>query len=151
MTVDLSPIVAPLALLLLTAATSALGVATRALLARFHVADAADLAAQVDIIANAAAGEAYRQAVLRGQDLTLPAGQNAAIAIGASYLLSRAPDVLKQLGMTPDAVAGMVAARVGRLLAADPTVSTGVPVLVVARPVPVDAAAADSAAYLGAR
>ena len=48
MTVDLSPIVAPVALLLLTAATSALGVATRALLVRFHVANAADLAAKVD-------------------------------------------------------------------------------------------------------
>jgi len=151
MTVDLSPIVAPVALLMLTAATSALGVATRALLVRFHVANAADLAAKVDTIANAAAGEAYRQAVLHGHDLTLSGGQDAAIAIGANYLLSRAPDALKQLGMTPDAVAGMVAARVGRLLAADPTVSTSAPVRVVALPVPVEPAATDPAAYLAAR
>jgi hypothetical protein len=83
MTIDLSPIVVPLALL--TAAASALGVATRALLVRFHVASAGDLAAQVDIVANAAAGEAYRQAVLQRHDLTVSAGQSAAIAIGASY------------------------------------------------------------------
>jgi len=143
--------VAPLALLLLTAATSALGVATRALLARFHVANAADLMAQVDIIANAAAGEAYRQAVLHGQDLTVSAGQNAAIAVGANYLLSRAPDALKQLGMTPDAIAGMVAARVGRLLAVDPTVSTSAPVLVLAPAIPAEPAVTDPAAYLAAR
>lgn len=124
MTIDLSPLVSALAPLALAAVTAGISIIVPALLKRLHLANNADLSAKLVTAADAAAGEAYRQAVLHGHDLTIAAGQNAGVAIAASYVLAQVPDTLKQLGVTPDTVTAMVGARLGTLLAADPTVST---------------------------
>ncbi|MDE2106744.1 MAG: hypothetical protein KGL39_56540 [Patescibacteria group bacterium] len=134
--IDLSPIIQAVATLLLAAITTAVGYATPAVLKRLGVANSADLAAKINTAADAAAGEAYRQAVLHSHDLTIPAGHNAAVAVAANYLLSRLPDTLKEAGVTPEAVDGLVAARIGKLLAADPTISTARPAAHALLPAP---------------
>ena len=45
-----------------------------------------------------------------------------AVAEGREYLLARIPDTLRAAGLTPDAAAQMVSAKLGKLLAIDPTV-----------------------------
>jgi hypothetical protein len=123
MSIDLSTVVSVLAPILLAVTTAAIPIVVQALLKRFGVANSADLAAKLDTAATAAAGEAYRQAVLHGHDLTIPAGQNAAIALGANYLLGKMPDALKAMGITPESAASMVAARLGTLMSADNSIS----------------------------
>ena len=123
MTIDLSPIVAPVALIAVSAIATALSAIAHAVLKHLPIANAAALSSQIDQALQAGAGEAYRQAVLHEHDLTVPAGQNAAIAIAANYVLSRIPEALDKAGVTPDEVDQLVAARIGRLLAVDPTVT----------------------------
>ena len=53
---------------------------------------------------------------------------NQAVAAGVSYVVTNLPDTLKSLGITPDNIEEMVKARLGVLLAKDPTVSAGAPV-----------------------
>jgi hypothetical protein len=126
--IDLSSIATSVALpLALAAVTAGIPIVVPVLLKRAKLANVTGLNAKLVEVLDAGAGEAYRQAVLHGHNLTVPAGQNAAVAIAANYVLARLPDTLKQLGVTPDGVSAMVAARLGKLLAVDPTISaTGV-------------------------
>jgi hypothetical protein len=75
-----------------------------------------------------AAGEAYTQMVQSGGGVN-SVSLAAAVAEGRAYLLARIPDTLKAAGLAPEAAAQMVSAELGKLLAVDPTVGLGVPLV----------------------
>lgn len=128
MTIDLSPVVQPLLALTMTVVTGAIPILVTALLRRLHVANSTDLAAKINTAAEAAVGEAYRVAVLHGHDLRVRAGQDSVTAIAVNYMLKHVPETLHAFGLDdPDRLNALVSARLGKLLAVDPTVSTGAP------------------------
>ena len=53
--------------------------------------------------------------------------QNAAVAHGVTYLTSEMQPLLDTLGVTPARASAMVTARLGTLLAGDPSVTAGAP------------------------
>ncbi|WP_419900666.1 hypothetical protein [Roseomonas sp. USHLN139] len=74
-------------------------------------------------------GLAYTRIVQSGQPISTPGLIAGAVAEGAEYVAERVPDTLRKRGVTPEAVTAMVAAQLGKLLAGDPTISVGSPVL----------------------
>jgi hypothetical protein len=52
---------------------------------------------------------------------------NAAVSVGVNYVLNAMTDTIKASGVTPDHVASMVTAELGKLLAADAGVTVGAP------------------------
>lgn len=127
MTVDLTPIVNTLMALASVSFTAAVPIVVPAMLKRLKVANNSDLAERVEAAADAAAGLAYRYALAHEGGLSNVAVQDAALAAGINHVASSVPGALAQLGITPDHVQQMVVARLGALLANDPTVSAGKP------------------------
>jgi len=78
-------------------------------------------------VLQAAAGGAYKFAASHEGGLSNVAVHNGALATATSYVVSNLPDTLQKLGITPDKVTAMVSARLGALLATDPTVTAGKP------------------------
>lgn len=70
-----------------------------------------------------AAGGAYLSIVQSGLSVRDPQVITKAIAVGGAYLAERIPETLAQAAVTPAGAAQMVGAELGKLLAADPTVS----------------------------
>lgn len=140
MTVDLTPVVNALMALASIALTTAIPLVVPAVLKRLKVANSADLAARVEAAADAAAGLAYRYALAHEGGLANVAVQDAALAAGINHVAASVPGALAQLGITPDHVQQMVQARLGALLANDPTVTAGKPTT----PLPVVPALHDS-------
>lgn len=77
--------------------------------------------------ADKAADKAYGFLVANGAHYMDVPMRNAAIAWGVNHVLASVPDALMKLGLTPDHVHEMVDARLGGLLARDPTVSIAPP------------------------
>ena len=123
MQIDLAPAVAALAPLAYAAVVAAipycLVLARRAL----GIKLTAQQAAAVQSAAEAGAKAAYGFLATNGAAFTDVPVRNAAIAVGANHVLASVPDALKAMGLTPEHVSAMVEARLGGLLAADPTVS----------------------------
>ncbi len=123
MQINLAPAVqalAPLALAALTAAVPyGLVLARRALGMKLTSQQQTSLIAAVDAGAQAAYGFLVAN---RASVLDLPM-RNVAIAAGADHALASVAPALKALNITPEHVRAMVDARLGGLLAADPTVS----------------------------
>ena len=115
------------------AVTAAIPIVVPALLRRLHIANDADLAGKVDTAAQAAAGVAYKYALAHEGGLANIPVHDAAIAAGAKYVNAALPDTLAKLGITPESVDALVTARLGELLAKDPTVTAGAP-----KPTPAD-------------
>jgi hypothetical protein len=130
--VDLTSIATTLLGLAMAAVTAAIPILVPALLKRLNVANNADLAGKLENALSAAAGVAYQTAVDRASNGGLANIQvkNAALAAGAGYVVAKMPDTLRTLGVTPDGVRDMVSARLGVLLASDPTVTAVAPVAV---------------------
>lgn len=125
--VDFAPVLNAFLALAAAIISAATPIIAYALLARFKVANAADLSRQIGQAADAAAGAAYSYALQHEGGLTSIAVHNEAIAHGADYMIKKIPQKLKQAGVTPDAVNSLVSSRLGILLASDPTVSAGKP------------------------
>lgn len=70
---------------------------------------------------------AYSALVTTGTDISNIPVNNAAIATGANYVLNSMTDTIKAAGITPEHVATMVTAELGKLLAADPGVTVSTP------------------------
>ena len=136
MTVDFSPIANALVSLAAIVVTTAAPILIAAMLRRFKWANNADLEKSLDAAANAAAGAAYKFAAERINDggLKNVAIHNAALAMGAQYVASHMPETLTQLGLSPDQVRAMVEARLGKLMATDPSVTAGSPTVDVPTP-----------------
>jgi hypothetical protein len=127
LSIDLTPVVNVLLPLALAAVSTAVPILVGAALKRLHVANAADIAATVATAADAAAGAAYRYALAHEGGLASVPVHDASIAEGVAYMDQHVPDAVKALGLTQDHVKSLVAARLGSLLAGDPTVSAGAP------------------------
>lgn len=110
-----------LAGVMMTAVTVAIPLVVPALLKRWGVANDADLNAKMQAALQAGAGAAYN-AILRTGDLRRPS-QTDAVAAGVAYVAQHMPETMGKLGMTASALAPLVEARLGVLLAADPSVS----------------------------
>ena len=123
MDVNLAPLVQPLAVLA-CAAVSAASAYVAPLAKRYlHITLDEKQSQAVQRVAQAGAGLAYKFLVTNGATFENVPMHNAAIAAGVNHVLASVPDYLKQLGITQDHVAQMVSARLGELLAQDPTVS----------------------------
>lgn len=84
-----------------------------------------------------AGGEAFRSFVATGAPLTDKAAMASAATVGARYLQDRIPEIIAAKGLSPAAVAQVVAAEMGKLFAV-----TGAPASienVADRPSPVSA------------
>jgi len=139
MTLDLSQITGILLSLAATIVSAAIPILVPAMLKRLHIANDAALTANLQAVATAAAGLAYQYAAGKAGGLGSVNVHDDALAIGTAYVIKHLPDTLAQLHVTPEIVSEMVSARLGVLLASDPTVSAGVPAPGVrpAAPIPV--------------
>ncbi|MBW4089877.1 MAG: hypothetical protein HIU82_02040 [Proteobacteria bacterium] len=130
MQIDLAPAVTALAPLALAAFTAAipygLVLARRAIGLRLT----AHQVAVVTGAADAGAKAAYGFLVANGASYADVPVRNAAIAVGANHMLASVAPALRALNLTPEHVSAMVSARLGGLLAADPTVGVTAPAAV---------------------
>jgi hypothetical protein len=123
MGIDLSPLVQALAALALAAISAAAPYLAPLLRRYLKIRLTASQAAAIQTAADAGAQAAYGYIAANAgnyRDVTL---RSAAIAKGVQHVVTSTPDALAALGITPEHVRGMVEARFGGLLAADPTVS----------------------------
>ena len=127
MTVDLTSPVNDLLAILLAVVTAAIPIVVPALLKRLGVANNADLSQTISNAAQAGAGAAYTYALAHEGGLARLDVKNAAIAAGVQHVANTVPDALAKLGITPANVEAMVTARLGTLLAQDPSVTAGTP------------------------
>ncbi len=72
-----------------------------------------------------AGGVAYAALLASGRPVTDRAALTAAAVAGASYLETRVPGLVEARGLSPDAMAQIAGAELGKLLAIDPTVAPG--------------------------
>jgi len=126
-TVDLANTANVLLSLAAAAVTAAIPILVPFILKRLNIANDADLTQKLELALNAAAGGAYKYAASHEGGLSNVAVNNGALASATTYVVSNLPDTLKTLGVTPDKVTQMVSARLGALLASDPTVTAGKP------------------------
>jgi hypothetical protein len=127
MTVDLTPLVQALAALALAAISAATPFIAPLLHRYLHIQLSATQATAVQAAADAGAKAAYGYIATSGVSYRTDLIRNAAVAIGVQHVMASAPGAIAALGITPDHVHRMVEARLGGLLAADPTVSIGGP------------------------
>ena len=127
MTIDFGPLLDTLGPVLLAAILGAIGTVGGYMRQHANTSAEQALIANVQSAAEAAAGIAYKFAASHEGGLTKLAVHDGALAEGANYMLSSVNDSVQKLNLTPDQVKAMVSARLGSLLAADPTVSVGKP------------------------
>lgn len=72
-----------------------------------------------------AAGASY-MSLVKSNKLGQATSISQAVDIGAKYMADQVPDAIKSAGLSPDAVAQMVNGELGKLLANDSTVSSGI-------------------------
>jgi hypothetical protein len=125
--VNFSTVLSVLQPLAYAAVIAAIGVLVPTGLKRLGIANNADLTNKLTTVLDAGAGEAYRVALSHEGGLANVAVYNGAIAAGINYVLTAVPTLLTTLGVTPATVEAAVKARLGALLANDPTVSAGTP------------------------
>lgn len=126
-TVDITQIVNYLLGIVLASVLAAIPIVVRAMLKRFGIANDADLADKLTTAADAAAGAAYKFALGHEGGLSRLDVHNAAVAVGVDYLTSNMSQTMQALGVTQANATAMVSARLGTLLAADPSVTAGMP------------------------
>lgn len=126
-TVDLANIANVLLGLAAAAVLAAIPIVVPYGLARLKIANNADMSAKLVSAAEGAAGAAYSFALAHEGGLSNVNVHSAALATGLSYLNASVKPELDALGVTPDRAAEIVSARLGKLLAADSTVTAGAP------------------------
>lgn len=123
--VDFGPIMQTFLALILAAMTAAMGVAANYL--RQHTSNSLlqNMITNVQTAADAAAGMAYNYGAsqIDAGGLSHVAVKDAAMAKAVNYMLAKVPNDINGVGLTTVAVHDMVEARLGKLLAMDPTVS----------------------------
>jgi hypothetical protein len=127
MSIDLAPLVQALAALALAAITAATPSVAPLLRRYLHIRLTATQAAAIQSAADVGAQAAYGYIAANAasyRDVTI---RDAAVAKGVQHVVASVPQALTALGVTPEHLTNMVGARLGGLLAADPTVSIGGP------------------------
>lgn len=127
MMANLLPALDALRGLVYAAVLAALPIVIPTLLRRLNMGIAADQAARIEKAAEAGAGLAYQYAAAHEGGLSNVPVRDAALAAGINHVSASVPAALDALGITPEHVSQMVAARLGALLANDPTVTAGTP------------------------
>lgn len=135
----LEALLAPLVPFAAAVIAAVLGVVARAVVRHLGLQANAVLAGLVDTAVKRAAGLAYSFMLAEASHIGDQSTHNIAIAKAVGYVTAALPDTLAKLGLTPDSVAAMVSAELGRLLAVDPTV--GIPAAPAAAPALAPAAA----------
>ena len=125
MSVDLTPLVQALLALVATIISGAIPILVRALLARFGRANDKEMADRLDRVLTNAAGLAYKALAEDAKGLASPAIQNKALADAVSYAVQRGTDELVHLNVPQSDLPQMIQARLGTLLASDPTITPG--------------------------
>jgi hypothetical protein len=105
------------------AVTIAVPMVVPVFLKRLHVATDSDLAARLTVAADAAAGLAYHYALSKSGNLLQPDVKAAALAQASAYVQRSVPDTMAQLQISEQQLLDMINARLGTLLANDPSVS----------------------------
>jgi hypothetical protein len=141
-TADITNIVNVLLGLASAAVLAAIPILVPAVLKRLGIANNAAMEAKVDQVGDDAAGAAYQYALAHEGGLGHVEVKNAALAAGLSHLNANAGAEMTALGVTPAAAAGIVSAKLGALLATDPSISAGAPAQIptpalVPAPIPV--------------
>jgi hypothetical protein len=128
-TVDLTAIASLMLSLASAAVTAAVPILVPALLRRWHVATDTDLARRIEAAVSAGAGLAYQYgaAQVSSGGLSRVTIHDQALAAGVAYVNDRLPETLREMGCSTDTVQQMVSARLGVLLANDPSVTAGAP------------------------
>ena len=126
--VDLSNIANVFLSLASAAVLAAIPIVVPYLLKRLKIGADADMAAKVDAVATDAAGAAYNYALQHEGGLKSVPITNAGIAEGAALMNAKVGPEMESLGITPALVTATVQAKLGTLLAGDPSVSAGAPV-----------------------
>ena len=124
-TIDLGPIVSALAPLLATLAASLVAVLGRRLFAMLGLQVSAQHAAVLDRAANSAAGLVYAALARQAADGVPFTLQGGALAEGVQHMVRECPDAIAALQKDDLGLQNMVRARLGMLLAYDPTVTVG--------------------------
>lgn len=109
------PIIEALAAIAMTLVTAVIPIAVRLIMRRLKLDEDQALRDNLETALQAAAGLAYVSAA-RGQPV------DTAIRGGAEYVAARMPATLAKVGADAGALGPMIEARLGKLLAADPTV-----------------------------
>jgi hypothetical protein len=124
---NIAPLMDFLVSLASLAVTVAVPIVVPVLLKRLNVATDSDLAKRLTDAADAAAGLAYHYALTRNGGILQPDVKAAALAQASAYVQRQVPDSMEHLQVTDAQLLDMINARIGKLLAADPTVSAGKP------------------------
>lgn len=151
MILDIAPIASALVSLASVTVTAAIPIVVPALLRRWHIASDSDLARRVEAAAMAGAGAAYQYAASKTGGLAQINVHNEALAAGVDYVNTHLPNVLHETGCSPQLVREMISARLGVLLANDPTVTAGKPNAAVLPAVPVPVTTVSETLLPGAR
>ena len=117
---DLVQPLMPLAGAVLTAVA---GVLAAKLIAWLNLTREQAMAQAIAAGAQRAAGLAYQALLTQGAGLSQVEIRSGAVAAGVAYLADGFPRFVAALGLTPERLAAMVEAELGRLLAVDPTVT----------------------------
>ena len=120
MTVNFGPLANSILAILGPVLTAVAAVLARAIIQRLGVQNNAALANQITEAATRGAGVAFHmlQTTVAGAGVDRVAIHNVAIATGANYVAAALPEAIKNLGVSPDTIAGMVRGELGKLLAA---------------------------------
>jgi hypothetical protein len=123
--IDLSPVVQWLLGLLSAAGTVVAGMLTTWLYAKLGIDKTSAAAAAIQTAESKAGAIAYSFLAAKGAAITDVTVKNQAIAAGANYMMAEVPKYLAQMGISEASVLTRAEAALGKLLAADPTVSLG--------------------------
>jgi hypothetical protein len=123
--IDLSPVVQWLLGLLSAAGTVVAGMVTTWLYAKLGIAKTSAAAAAIQTAEGKAGAIAYSFLASKGAAITDVTVKNQAIAAGANYIMAEVPKALETMGISQASVLTRAEAALGKLLAADPTVSVG--------------------------
>ncbi len=123
MTLDLTPVIQALATLVLAVVVPTIPYAVVLIQRHTGIKLTDQQTAAITGAADQGANLAYGWLVTQAASVAQVPMKNVALAVGVNHVLASVPDALKAIGITPDHVSAMVEARLGGLLAADPTVS----------------------------
>jgi hypothetical protein len=123
--IDLMPLVEAVASIGMLAVLGVIPVVLPAVLKRLRISNESDLAKRIEVAAMAGAGAAYKYALERAAagGLGNVVVKHDALAAGVNHVAQSLPDTLEAMGIGREHIQRMVEARLGELLARDPSVS----------------------------
>lgn len=125
MMIDLSPLVQALIGTAAAVITLSAPVVAALIAKRLHLEDNSQAKDAINGAVQTGAGLAYSALVAESGKPASVEIKSAALALGLNHVISTVPDALKKVGVTDNAVAEMVAGRLGMFLSRDQSVTAG--------------------------